>query len=157
MTPESPRAAAHGERLTAARRLVHALVVLAGWVLFVWGWERVASGQPAVGELLWLIVGALVLVPALTLSWVLHNVGIYRRKGPRRSSALVALDYTHDFNGRRIDADWTALAGARRVLIRNDGGHKRFENADPAPAAPTVPAAAPATPLPRRDQHEGAH
>ncbi|MBG6080539.1 hypothetical protein IWX58_002226 [Rubrivivax gelatinosus] len=157
MTPESPRAAAHGERLTAARRLVHALVVLAGWVLFVWGWERVASGQPAVGELLWLIVGALVLVPALTLSWVLHNVGIYRRKGPRRSSALVALDYTHDFNGRRIDADWTALASARRVLIRNDGGHKRFENADPAPAAPTVPAAAPATPLPRRDQHEGAH
>ncbi|MBZ8141092.1 hypothetical protein CLD22_14410 [Rubrivivax gelatinosus] len=129
---------------------MHALMVVAGWVLFVWGWERVASGSPEVGELLRLIAGALVLVPVLTLSWVLHNVGIYRRKGPRRSSPMVALDYTRDFNGRRIDADWSVLAGARRVLIRNDGGHKRFERADAA-----APTAAPVA-APRRERRQGA-
>lgn len=150
MTPPLPHTAARPERLTAARRLLHALVVLAGWVLFVWGWERVLAGRPDFAELLLLIGGALVLVPVLTLSWVLHNVGIYRRKGPRRSSARVALDYRHDFNGRHIDADWAMLAGARRVRIRNDGAHKRFELVEP-PAERSAPAAA--VP-PRREQRQ---
>ncbi len=116
------------------RRLVHALLIAFGWAVFVWGWQRVTAARPEIGELRLLFVGALLLVPVLTLSWVAHNVGIYRRKGPRRASRSVALQYDRDFNGRHIRADWGSLQAARRIDIGVAGNDKRFTDA--ALAAP---------------------
>lgn len=120
--------------LPPRRRVLHALVIAAGWLLFAWSWHRVTADKPELGELRLLMLGALAVVPPLTLGWVAHNVGIHRRKGPRRSVPAVAMRYDTDFNGRRIDADWARLAQARRIDIVVDGGHKRFVADDRLPA-----------------------
>ncbi|MCC7151496.1 MAG: hypothetical protein IT501_05800 [Rubrivivax sp.] len=119
--------------LSLRQRVWHTLLVLAGWVLFAWSWQRVTADRPELGELRWLMMGALIVVPLLTLAWVAHNVGIHRRKGPRRSVPVVEVRYEADFNGRSIEADWTALAQARRVDIVVDGSRKRFVDADRLP------------------------
>lgn len=55
-----------------------------GW-LFFWSWQRVTADRPELGESRGpLMLAAVLVVPILTLSWVAHNVGIHRRKGPRR-------------------------------------------------------------------------
>lgn len=102
------------------RRLGHAALILLGWVVFVWGWFHVTAARPEIGELRVLLVAALLVVPVLTLTWVAHNVGIYRRKGPRRAVRAIELDYPRDFNGRFIRADWAALQAARVIEIGID-------------------------------------
>lgn len=78
-----------------------------------------------------LLVVALMVVPVLTLSWVVHNVGIYRRKGPRRSLTPATALHLKDFNGRTINADWQSLAHCRRIDIVVDEDHKHFVDAGP--------------------------
>lgn len=107
------------------RRLRHGLFIVLGWVLFVWSWQRVTADSPEIGELRVLLIGAVVAVPLLTVSWVAHNVGIHRRRGARRAVPPVAWTYDVDFNGRRLVADWPALQQARRVDIVVDGSDKR--------------------------------
>lgn len=123
------------------RRLGHGVMIVAGWLLFAWSWQRVTADRPEIGELFWLLVAALMVVPVLTLSWVAHNVGIYRRKGPRREVTPVSLHFDRDFNGRRITADWSKLERSRRIEIVLDSGHKRF--VDASPARSPLPARAP--------------
>lgn len=119
------------ERLPVRRQVAHATLIVLGWVLFAWSWQRVTAARPEAGELRVLMLGALVLVPVLTLGWVMHNLGIYRRKGPRRSVRQTDRPYRQDFNGRRIDADWAALGTARRVVIELDGDAKRYAAGEP--------------------------
>jgi hypothetical protein len=95
--------------------------VLAGWWLFFWGWQRVFDRGADFSELRVLVFGALLLVPVLTLSWIAHNRGIYRRKGPRRAVQDARLHYERDFNGRTVQGDWAALAGAQRIEIVIEG------------------------------------
>lgn len=117
------------------RRTVHGAAIAAGWLLFAWCWQRVTAGRPEAGELRVLVIAALIVVPVLTLSWVLHNVGIHRRKGPRRAVTPVTWSYETDFNGRKPVADWTALQQARRIDVAVDGEVKRFAW---VPAVPVV-------------------
>lgn len=112
--------------LPLRRRWLHLLFIVLGWLLFAWSWQRVTADRPDAGLLRVLMLGALVVVPVFTLAWVVHNVGIYRRKGPRRAVPVVERPYERDFNGRRIDADWAAMAQARRIVIQLDGDTKRY-------------------------------
>jgi hypothetical protein len=105
---------------------VHTLAIVAGWGLFFWGWQRVLAGRPDFTELRWLMIGAAIVVPVVTVSWILHNRGIHRRKGPRRSVAEVPLDYRIDFNGREVQGDFAALLREQRVEIVVDGATKRY-------------------------------
>lgn len=123
----APRAPQEAQQaLPPLRRLWHAVLVIAGWLLFAWSWQRVTAGRPELGELRWLMLGAVAVVPVITIGWVVHNVGIHRRKGPRRAVTTVEMRCVADFNGRRIDADWAQLAQARRIDITVEGEVKRF-------------------------------
>ena len=115
-----------GPRLGWGRRAAHALAIVAGWLLFFWGWHRVLARGADFGELRLLVLGAAIVVPVVTVSWILHNRGIHRRKGPRRQVAVATLDYRVDFHGRTIEGDFSALVGARRVDIVVDGLRKRY-------------------------------
>lgn len=108
------------------RKLVHLLVVVIGWVGFVWLWLLVAARPWDSQGLIWLIVGSLVLVPLLTGAWVLHNRSLYRRKGERQGVATADMRYAHDWHGRSVRADWAALRRSRAVLIEVEGTHKRY-------------------------------
>lgn len=133
----------HAPRLAnARRRAAHAAVLVAGWALFGWSWHLVTANSPELGDLRLLIVGAALVVPVLTLSWIVHNVGIYRRKGPRRAVPTASTTYTHDYARRRIEADWTALRAARCIEITAEGDVKRYR-AVVAAAPPGQAAGAP--------------
>lgn len=103
-------------------------VISGGWLLFVWSWIRVAQ-ETSVGTVLSGIVVLAVMTVvavAITLWWILHNLGIYKRKGPRRSVPLVMPEYRNDFLGRDLDGDWMLLRRSSVVLVRMDEGDKRF-------------------------------
>jgi len=106
--------------------VAHGLAIVAGWVLFFWGWQRVLAATADFSELRILMIGAAVVVPVVTVSWILHNQGIHRRKGPRRSVPAATLAYRVDFNGREIVADFRGLAEARRVDVVVDGAFKTY-------------------------------
>lgn len=108
------------------RRAAHGLAIAAGWILFFWGWHRVLAGRPDFDALRLLMLGAATVVPVVTISWILHNRGIHRRKGPRRNVPVATLQYQVDFNGREVVADFRALAEAQQVHIAIDGGRKRY-------------------------------
>jgi hypothetical protein len=112
-----------------ARAVLHLLLIVAGWALFFWSWATVV-GRPWEYRDLWLlIVVALVGVPAITGAWVLHNVALYKRLGPRRSVRQVRERYKVDFKGRRIVADWEMLRARAFVTIENVGRFKRYRAA----------------------------
>ena len=102
------------------------LLVVAGWGLFVWLWSLVIDQPYDARALRMLVAGCLVVVPVATLAWVLHNVGIHRRKGPRRNVLNIGSNYRVDFKGRRIIADWKLLDRARHVEIGVAGDLKFY-------------------------------
>lgn len=106
--------------------VVHLVLVVLGWAGFVWLWSLVLGRPWESADLRGLIVGTLVVAPTLTVAWIVHNVGIYRRRGPRRSVPAVTWRYERDYNGREVVADFVALRDARAVVIDVDGGRKRF-------------------------------
>lgn len=67
------------------RRTMHYLLALAGWVLFVYWWLLVL-GQTGREQIVWTLVFigiSLAVIVLVTVLWVVHNVRIFRRKGPR--------------------------------------------------------------------------
>ena len=135
------------------QRLLHAAALLAGWALFILGWHKVL-GQPWETRTLWLLIlGSLLLLPALTAAWILHNLGIHRRKGPRSGVPKAAEAYVRDWNGREVAADWNALAQAPLVVIDHEGERKVFRAA--AASAWTASAKPPAGRSARIDPPEG--
>jgi hypothetical protein len=119
-------------------RVLHLAALAVGWAMFFWGWYDV-SGQPWDTTVLkWLLGGSLVILPLFTIAWILHNVGIHRRKGPRTRLREVDDSYLHDWNGREICADLTTVRSAPIVVIRIEGGRKVYTAAGKYPASPVV-------------------
>ena len=119
---------------------MHTAFIVLGWVAFAGSWIIVLSRPIQTGNLWWLMGAASVLIPALTLAWIMHNVGINRRKGPRRAGRVTPLVYDLDFHGHRIVADWDLLRTAQCIEIGlNDAGEKWYR-AVPVIAMESVPA-----------------
>jgi hypothetical protein len=109
--------------------LVHVIAIVAGWGLFFWFWWRVA-GQPWDSiDLQRLVIAAAVGFPLVSGAWILHNRGIYKRRGPRRAIPPGPMHYDADFNGRQVDSDWAALRAERQIEIALDGDVKRYRAA----------------------------
>jgi hypothetical protein len=126
------------------QRLLHLAALAVGWGLFFWAWHDVLDQHWETEFLTWLVTGSLVVLPLLTTAWVLHNVGIHRRKGPRTGVRKVDETYRHDWNGREVAADFAALARASVVVIDVDGKRKVYRAAG---AVPTVAWSVTLTPL----------
>lgn len=110
------------------RKLVHGLALIAGWLLFFGFWWHVLTTQSfSRQEITLLIVGSLIVLPAVTLYWVLHNRAIYKSKGPRRQVRVVEESYPHDWEGRQTVADWAVLKDARSILVRVESEQKVYE------------------------------
>lgn len=106
-------------------------MLLLGWALFILGWWRVSTRPWDSADLQALFIGSALVFPVMTVAWVLHNVGIHRRKGPRRAVPAVNQSYEVDFLGREVQADWPALQQAREVTILVEGDRKRFRAGPP--------------------------
>jgi len=126
------RATTRGERKEgiALRDAMHALVVLAGWALFFIWWGqvlRVASVPEATLAVL-VILSVSLLTALATVGWVRYNLGIYRRKGPRRTVPDVPEDVGTDALGRKLIHPGTEELRAARVVTvsLSDGNGKSF-------------------------------
>ena len=97
------------------RQVVHAIVGIAFWLLLVALWVLLVIGHRATGAAFrgaGLQVAALIgAVLAITTWWIRHNVGIYRRKGPRKERASQEPRTDVDRLGRSIR--WTMPGGVR--------------------------------------------
>lgn len=105
----------------------HAILVLFGWFLFggFW-WIILQQGPHSLSGIIWLLASALIVLPIVTLYWVMHNRGIHARKGPRRQVQVVETTYTQDWAGRPVRADFDQLRQARRIIIHSAMNEKRF-------------------------------
>jgi hypothetical protein len=109
---------------------LHLVVVIAGWCLFGAFWWIVLRQPPhPLTNIAWLLVGTLVVLPGVTLYWVLHNRGIYLRKGPRRLVQAVETRYAKDWAGRPVHADFAQLKLARSITILSTADDKFFQAA----------------------------
>lgn len=118
------------------QRLLHFAALAVGWGLFSWGWYDVLGQHWETEFLKWLVTGSVVILPLVTIAWVLHNVGIHRRKGPRTGTRKVDEAYRHDWNGREISADFAALARASVVVIDVEGKRKVYRAGGVLPRVP---------------------
>lgn len=112
--------------LRGAQALGHGVVMLLGWAGFIAvGW-RIAL-RPWDGTVLSVLVMGLALaLPALALIWVVHNIDLHRRKGPRTHLVTHSANPASDVNGCEVKADWAALQGVRIVVIEVVGGVKQY-------------------------------
>lgn len=99
--PGQPR---HPIHAGPSRRAFHTLVALAGWALFAYWWWLVARRVSA-HEIRSTLLGigiALGVILVLTALWVVHNIRIFRIRGPRQQMRPVAQDSSHDTVGRNV-------------------------------------------------------
>jgi hypothetical protein len=118
----------------------HVILVVAGWFIFFYWWYLVAIRGWAETQVALLIFVTLFAAPAVTLGWVAHNLGIFKRKGPRKGVPPVAMDYAHDWNQRRVVADWATLGEAGVIALTVVDDRKLY--------APETVAVEPAQPEP---------
>lgn len=105
----------------------HIILVVFGWVLFGGFWWAVLQQESnSLSNIVWLVAGALVLLPVITLYWVMHNRGIYDRKGPRRHVQVVEAPYAQDWAGRPVQADFDQLRQASLITILSTADEKHF-------------------------------
>src|SRR2546422_8351912 len=83
------------------RRVLHTLVALSGWLLFIYWWwivfHRVSRSE--IQFTLYFVTASLVVIVLATALWARHNVRIYRKRGPRSHLREVAVDLTRDAVG----------------------------------------------------------
>jgi hypothetical protein len=109
------------------QRFIHLFGLLAGWAIFVWFWWHVLTTQSIDHAVLgWLIIGSLVLFPLITFAWVAHNVALFHSKGARTQVREIKKQYSRDWTGRSVEANWPAIRAARAIDIRLDDGIKQF-------------------------------
>jgi len=111
---------------------LHALIVVCAWVLFFYWWYCVLPATllaDAVSAILAILVVSLCTV-ILTLGWVQYNLGIYRRKGPRRKIPDVSERIVADALGRDlVHGGWEALRASRLIAVSVDGENRKIMSA----------------------------
>jgi len=96
---------------------LHALIAVGAWVLFFYWWRQVL-GFTRRQDVIFVLIFIGVAVAAtilLNLIWVRHNIGIFRRKGPRTRVTVVSQDRHSDSLGRAIQ--WPASGSIRRSRL----------------------------------------
>jgi hypothetical protein len=93
------------------------------WIGFAAAWIRVAQ-YTTFHELLDSLLLLLLLTVAYSLmlvAWVLYNISIYRRKGPRNQVREFALFPTQDYLGAPVDLRVDCLSESEIVIDLVDG------------------------------------
>src|SRR3990172_1194126 len=111
------------------RGIFHASLVILTWILFVYWWNQVIP-QVSVEDasMAFLVIFLTFLIcSVLTLLWVRYNVGIFRRKGPRKNLPTVSEEREADYLGRRLDnPGYDLLKGASLVVFSREEDRKKF-------------------------------
>ena len=122
------------------RRIFHTVIAVAGWVLFLYWWWLVFRrvNDTEVSYTLWFIAIALYIIVAVTVVWALHNVLIFRRRGPRTKVREVQEDFSRDTVGRPVNMPKLSqeCLDADVVVVRIADGTKIYEPLDSTNTTP---------------------
>jgi hypothetical protein len=105
-----------------------------GWLLFgYWWWlvlQRVSRTEVTFTG--WFLLFSFFIIVTVTALWVLHNVSLFRRKGPRLTIREAEANLRHDTLGRRLAVEGSegALTEAPVVRVQVDDGHKVYRMGD---------------------------
>jgi len=109
--------------------ILHALLAVLTWILFISWWNQVIP-QVTVEDasMAFLVIFLTFLIcSVLTLLWVRHNVGIFRRKGPRKNLPPVSEERETDYLGRKLDhPGYDFLKDAPLVIVSREEDRKHF-------------------------------
>jgi hypothetical protein len=109
--------------------ILHALLAVLTWILFITWWNEVIP-QITVEDasMAFLVIFLTFLIcSVLTLLWVRYNVGIFRRKGPRKNLPSVSEECEADSLGRRLDhPGCDFLKNSPLVVISREEDRKHF-------------------------------
>ncbi len=132
-----------------ARKVLHVLITIVGWLLFLYWWWLVfhrVSRQEVRFTALFIAI-SLAIIVLVTLAWAWHNLRIFKRRGPRQNNREAKADFSHDGVGRNVvyPPGGIDLKTAPVVRVRFVEGEKRYElvrsvprlNEGPTPAAPS--------------------
>ena len=114
----------------AGWRLLHLLLALAGWVLFVYWWlivfRRVTPAE--IRFTLIFLAAAAAIVVLVTSFWVFHNKSLFRRRNARLRPIEVSSAVKHDAIGRRVRfaESRDALAQSALVRVQMEAGEKVY-------------------------------
>jgi hypothetical protein len=116
------------------RQFAHSVLGATFWVVLLGCWLVLAVEHKATGvalrDTLFQLAVLMGVVLAITIWWIRHNVGIYRRKGPRRGRPAESPRTDEDRLGRRIR--WAMPGGVRtartqrHLVVELDGGAKVY-------------------------------
>ena len=122
------------------RRVLHTVVALAGWVVFVYWWWLVFRrvNDTEVRYTLWFIAIALFVIVFVTALWAVHNLVVFRRRGPRTKVREVQEDFSHDSVGRPVNMPQVPheCLTSEVVVVRIADGTKIY---DPVASTGTTP------------------
>ncbi len=112
------------------RRTIHYVFALLGWVLFGYWWW-VVLGRTGSNQIVWTLafIGiSLAVIVLVTALWVVHNVRIFRKKGPRLHQGARPVEQRQGAPGLppmsvRKDAD---LLTSPVVQVVVEGGLKSY-------------------------------
>ncbi len=128
MKREAVRADVGTTRRGRMRDGLHALIVACTWALFFYWWSIVLPAT-RLSDATWAIFAILAVslcTVALTLGWVRYNLGIYRRKGPRRKIPDVSERVSADVLGRDlVHGGWEALRASPLITVAVDGENRK--------------------------------
>jgi len=111
------------------RDWLHALIVVCTWMLFFYWWYCVlpATLQSDAAWALLTIFAVSLCTVVLTLGWVRYNLGIYRRKGPRRKIPDVSERVVRDALGRElVHGGWEVLRASRLITVSVDDANRKI-------------------------------
>lgn len=117
-------------------------MAVAGWVLFVYWWWLVFRrvNDTEVRYTLWFIAIALVVIVVVTAIWAIHNLRIFKHRGPRTKVRPVREDFSRDSVGRPVNMPKVPneCVTAPVVVVRIADGTKIYETLDPTETAPAA-------------------
>ena len=115
------------KQLSLFQKIIHFLFLVFGWIIFIWMWSLVIISPKDNDSLIFLIVVSFIVFPLTSLLWILHNIKIHKRLGPRKLALNVQAEYIADWNSRKINADWAALKNAKIIVIDCDQFSKNYK------------------------------
>ncbi len=118
-----------GRPRVTIKGLFHTLLTVLTWILFAYWWNKVIP-QISVEDasMAFLVIFLTFLISSvLTLLWVRYNIGIFRRKGPRKNLPSVSEEREADYLGRRLDhPGYDFLKDAPLVVVSREEDRKNF-------------------------------
>lgn len=113
------------------QRVLHGVVLLIGWCIYFWFLYRVVKySSKDLIDVGYFVLICFIVLPLTIYSWIIHNVNIFKRKGPRTNVRLANEVYEQDWLGTPVHLNIEDVRKASVVIIEITPQGKYFNSLD---------------------------